>query len=166
MSALVDELAGVVDLFGGLTRNELSCALEEAAFRADGQSVKEEAVETALERALDEFALIEVAGDSLLDADERTDPSEPLLVAGPTAFPKTPASAEDLPHILDVGRRQLDRREIGRVTHERFEAAVDAAFEAGDEDRLRELLDVSYDIEAWLSIDVERERKRISDALE
>ena len=159
MDATADELAGVVDLFGGLTRPELERALSEAAFRADGQSVDDAALEAAIDDALESFALVRherPAGD-----EER-----PLLVAGPTAFPSVPDHAEDVPHILDVDRRRLDREALGETAREEFAAAVEAAVDDGDEDRLAVLLDVSYDVEAWAPVELASERERLEAALE
>ncbi|WP_255170199.1 DUF7109 family protein [Natrononativus amylolyticus] len=157
MNATADELAGVVDLFGGLTRAELETALSEAAFRADGGSVDADAADEAIEDALDSFALVRhVPSDPAVD--------EPLLVAGPTAFPTTPEHAEDVPHILDVDRRRLDRDALGDSAGARFSRAVDEAVEAGDDDRIAALIDVSYDLEAWAPIDLAAERARLDEA--
>ena len=158
MDATVDELAGVVDLFGGLTRPELERALSEAAFRADGQSVDEDALEAAIEDALESFALVR--------HERPADGDEPLLVAGPTAFPSVPDHAEDVPHILDVDRRRLDREALGETARERFRDALESAVDANDEERIRHLLDVSYDVEAWAPVDLAAERDRLTDALE
>ncbi|ADD06180.1 uncharacterized protein Nmag_2621 [Natrialba magadii ATCC 43099] len=157
MNATADELAGVVELFGGLTRAELERALSEAAYRADGQSVDEDALETAIEEALAAFALVRYDGS---EADA------PLLVAGPTAFPTVPNHAEDVPHILDVEPRRLDREALGETAHDRFATAVDRALTNDDADRLETLLDVSYDLEAWAPLDLAAERDDLSEALE
>ncbi|ADB60178.1 hypothetical protein Htur_1288 [Haloterrigena turkmenica DSM 5511] len=159
MDATADELAGVVDLFGGLTRAELERALSEAAFRADGQSVDEAALETAIEDALESFALIR--HEQTVDGERRS-----LLVAGPTAFPSVPDHAEDVPHILDVDRRRLDREALGETAREQFTDAVEAAEAADDEDRIRHLIDVSYDVEAWSPVELAAERERLEAALE
>ncbi|WP_254767242.1 DUF7109 family protein [Salinilacihabitans rarus] len=158
MDATADELAGVVDLFGGLTPTELERALSEVAFRADGQSVDAEAATAAVEAALDSFALVRYETEAVA-ADE------PLLVAGPTAFPSIPEHAEDLPHILDVDRRRLDREALGEAARERFVDAVEAALDAGDVDRARTLLDASYDLEAWAPLDLAAERERLERGL-
>lgn len=164
MDATADELAGVVDLFGGLTRGELERALAEAAYRADGQSVDDAALEAAIDEAVESFALVryDPAGD---DAPP-TVADEPLLVAGPTAFPSVPDHAEDVPHILDVERRRLDREALGATTRERLADAADEAVAADDTERIRTLIDVSYDVEAWAPVDLADERTRLEDALE
>ncbi|WP_436342982.1 DUF7109 family protein [Natronorubrum sp. FCH18a] len=159
MNATADELAGVVDLFGGLTRPELERALSEAAFRADGQSVDESALEAAIDDALESFALVEY--ERSVDDDRQS-----LLVAGPTAFPSVPEHAEDVPHILDIDRRHLDRDALGERVHDQFVEAADAAVDADDGDRIRHLLDVSYDVEAWAPVDLASERDRLEETLE
>ncbi|ELZ11312.1 hypothetical protein C478_12905 [Natrinema thermotolerans DSM 11552] len=162
MDATADELAGVVDLFGGLTRTELERALAEAAYRADGGSVEAAALETAVEDALESFALVRYEPD----ADEGLPDDEALLVAGPTAFPTVPEDAEDVPHILEIDRRRLDREALGEAASERLHAAVDSAVAADDTDRMRTLIDVTYDLEAWAPIDCTDERRRLEERLE
>ncbi|GAB3021040.1 DUF7109 family protein [Natronobiforma cellulositropha] len=157
MDATVDELAGVVDLFGGLTRAELERALAEAAFREGGQSLDDDAFDAVLEAALDEFGLVRF---------EPAGRDQPLYVAGPTAFPSTPPAAEDLPHILALEPRPLDRAALGEAAAATFRDAVDEALETDDADRLRDLLEVSYDLETWAPLDLGDERERLASALE
>ncbi|WP_246998968.1 DUF7109 family protein [Halosolutus gelatinilyticus] len=162
MDATADELAGVVDLFGGLTRAELERALAEAAFRADGRSVDEAALAETIDSALASFALVRYdRADEGADGD-----AESLFIAGPTAFPTLPEHAEDLPHILDVDPRRPDREALGETVCERFAGAADAAIEAGDDDRIHRLIDVSYDVDAWAPVDVTDDRRRLEAALE
>ncbi|PCR91700.1 DUF7109 family protein [Natrinema ejinorense] len=163
MDATADELAGVVDLFGGLTRAELERALAEAAYRADGQSVDDGALEAAIDEALESFALVRY-DPAEEDVASMAD-GEALLVAGPTAFPTVPADAEDVPHILDVERRRLDRDLLGERTRERVREAADEAIEAEETERIRALIDVSYDVESWAPVDLTDERTRLEDAL-
>lgn len=160
MDATADELAGVVSLFGGLTRAELERALSEVAFRADGQSVDEAAVDAALEDALENFALVRY--EPAVDEGGIGDVDEPLLVPGPTAFPRTPDAAEDVPHILDIEPRSIDRERLGAQTRERFDRAVEAAIDAADPDRAAQLVDASYDLEAWAPIDLAGARERLA----
>ncbi|MCU4741933.1 hypothetical protein OB955_20710 [Halobacteria archaeon AArc-m2/3/4] len=165
MDVTVDELAGIVDLFGGLTRTELERALSEAAFREDGGSVDEAALEDTLEDALTSFALIRYEGSDVLDGDAD---DTALFVAGPTAFPSVPTAAEDLPHILDIEprSRRLDRDVLGDQAHDRFARDAANAIDADDDDRIDDLLDVSYDLEAWAPVDLTPERERLDAALE
>ncbi|MFO7926215.1 MAG: DUF7109 family protein [Halobacteriota archaeon] len=128
-----DEVAGVVDLFGTLTREEATLALSELAYRRG-----EEVTEDAIDDALAAFALVGVDRDV-----------DRLVAPGPAAFPTLPDGAEDLPHILDTDGRSLDRAVVVDAAIERLrtEAVCAATLEAGE--RATVLIDISYDIEAW-----------------
>ena len=149
-----DDLAGVLDLFGGLTRAELDRALEELAFRAGAPDAVPD--EDLLDGAIDAFAIVEF---------ERED-GETLLVPGPTAFPTIPEHGEDLPQILDVDRRSIDRAALGAATVERFRREAAGAVDRGDQDRIAELLDLSYDLETWAPVDAAGVRDRLDAALD
>ena len=158
MSTTQDELAGVVDLFGALTRPELTAALAELAFK-QGQDVDESALRATIEQAIDTYTLVEyepTGSDSSAD---------PLVAAGPTAFPTLPPNAEDLPHILDYDRRSIDRERLAEQVSRRLTNEAEAAVEAGDAERAAELLDVSYDIEAWASADASAVRSALEPVL-
>ncbi|WP_435361284.1 DUF7109 family protein [Haloarchaeobius sp. DFWS5] len=144
-----DELAGVVDLFGGLTRDELTQALTEVAYRA-GDDIEEETVESAISGALASYHLVEYCDD------DRT-----LIVAGPRAFPEQPDHAEDLPHIMGIDPRDVDRQSLGTLVRQRMGDEASAALAGANEDRMHELVDVSYDLEAWAPVDCTAVRSRI-----
>ena len=144
-----DELAGVIDLFGALTPAELESALGELAFKRGG-SVDPEAVADAVDDAVASYAVVRYRDG------ERT-----LLVPGPAAFPTLPADAEDLPHILDVPDRDVDRAAAAEAVADRLRAEAATAVDAGDERAVRRLLDVTYDVEVWsdaVAVDDVRER--------
>ncbi len=145
-----DELAGVVDLFGGLTREELEEALAELAYRRG-----EEPPDPDVDDAVAAYVLV-----------EHDDGDEALLVAGPIAFPTLPEGATDLPHMLDVPARSIDREALARDVEERFRADVARAVADGDADRMRELLDVSYELDAWGPVDLGEMRGRLDRALD
>lgn len=165
MDATADELAGVVDLFGGLTRGELERALAEAAFRDGGGDVDRDALEARVDRALESFALVAYE-PSDRSAPDGIEPGEPLLVAGPTAFPTVPDGAEDVPHILEIESRRLDREALGETVRGEFAAAVEDAVADGNDDKIETLLDASYDVETWAPVELADERARLEDALE
>jgi hypothetical protein len=152
----VDELAGIADLFGALTRAELARALDELAFKR-GADVDGDEVAAAVDDALDAFALVAVERDGAT-----------LLAPGPTAFPALPDGAADLPHILDVPERDPDRTVVARAAEGRLRTAAASAAAEGDTDRIRRLLDVTYDLEAWAGdeIDASDLRERLVTALE
>jgi hypothetical protein len=149
-----DELAGVADLFGAVTRAELEDALAELAFKR-GEAVDDAAIEAAVDDAVAGYYLVSVERDGTT-----------LLAPGPAAFPALPDGAEDLPHILDVPEREPERAELAEAAERRLRADAARAVDAGDADRIERLLDVSYDLETWGSTDVSGVRSRLDDALE
>lgn len=146
MEVTQDELAGVVDLFGGLTRAELREALGELAFKQASDPPDDAVVDEAV-RA---YALVEYEWDD-----------DTLLVAGPAAFPALPDGAEDLPHILDVPERAVDRNVLASAVESRFRADAARAVADEDDDRVARLLDVSYDLETWGPVDLSAARDRL-----
>ncbi|WP_123620774.1 hypothetical protein [Halorubrum sp. CSM-61] len=168
-----DDLAGVVDLFEWLTREELSEALSELAFKQRAE-VDDEAIAAAIDVAVAEYALVpappralsEVGGgsepDAVADPGDADDAADAVALAvGPAAFPSLPADAEDLPHILDVSERDVDRETLSEAVLARLSEDAVAAIESGDADRLEVLADVTYDIEAWAPVDAGDVRERI-----
>lgn len=152
-----DEVAGVVDLFDAVTRAELDEALDELAYRRG-----EEPPAGAVEDALAAFALVAfepadpVAG---VDADVT------VLAVGPTAFPELPEGAGDLPHIMALPPRSVDRAALATAVEERFRADVARAVSDDDDPEMRRLLDASYELEAWGPVELAELRARLDDAL-
>ena len=157
-----DDIAGVVDLFGALTRAKLRRALSELAFR-QGEDREPATFEDSVKRALDGYHLVAVPGDALGDDTER-EAGVDLLVAGPVAFPTLPEGGEDLPHIMDVPDRTVDREVAAAAAEEQFRADAAAAVGAGDLERVGTLLDVSYELEAWGPVDLGEVRRRLDAA--
>jgi len=156
MELTPDELAGVVDIVGPLTRAELTRACEELAFKR-GVDTDAATFEAAIDGALSTYHLVAVA-------DHDADPETPLLVVGPAAFPELPDGAEDLPHILDLPARPLSQTVTARAAEQRFREDAAEAVEAGDTERIETLLDVSYDLEAWRPVELGTTRARLDDA--
>lgn len=151
-----DELAGVVDLFGALSRVELEEALEELAYRHGVDPP-----ETAIEAALDAYAIVAFDPE---EAEMGVD-AEELLAVGPAAFPTLPDGAADLPHILDIDSRTVDRTSLAPAVESRFRADVAQVVAEDDHEEIHRLLDVSYDLEAWGPVDLAGMRDRLDDAL-
>nr|WP_305882569.1 hypothetical protein [Haloplanus ruber] len=149
-----DELAGVADLFGAVTREELESALGELAFKR-GEAVDTDAASEAVDAAVENYYLVTLEPDG----DAPT-----LLAPGPAAFPALPESAEDLPHILDVPDRDPDREALVAAAEQRFRADAARAVDDDDAERIERLLDVSYDLETWGGGDVGDVRTRLDDA--
>jgi len=153
-TATGDELAGVVDLFGALTRAELESALGELAFKR-GEAVDDDAIDDAVGAAIENYYLVAVERDG-----------ETLLAPGPVAFPTLPDGAADLPHIMDAPDRDIDEEGVVEATERRLRADAARAVDADDADRIERLLDVSYDLETWGATDVSDVRSRLDAALE
>ncbi|WP_423997876.1 DUF7109 family protein [Halorubrum trapanicum] len=156
-----DDLAGVVDLFGWLTRAELSNALSELAFKQRAE-VDEDAIDAAIDLAVAEYALVPAPEEALSgDGENDLTAAEGPLAVGPAAFPTLPEGAEDLPHILDVPDRDIDREPLADAVLDRLREEAVEATNGGDDDRLETLADVTYDVEAWAPVDVDPIRTRI-----
>lgn len=149
-----DELAGVADLFGGLKRAELREALAELAFKT-GEEYDPDQFDDDIARAVGSYHLVPVEGVA----------EDPLLVPGPVAFPDQPAGSRDLPHILDTDARDVDRSTAGEAAASQFRADAESALDDEDTHHIEQLLDVSYELEAWASVDVSDTRARLDERL-
>jgi hypothetical protein len=156
-----DDLAGVVDLFGALTRAELGQALAELAFKR-GQDAEPETFDDVIDDALHTYHLVAVPAGAVSGAEVDAD----LLVPGPVAFPTLPEDAADLPHIMDVSTRSPARETVGTAAEERFRADAAAAVDAGEAERVATLLDVSYELEVWAPVDLDAAREQLDRASE
>lgn len=159
MEVTGNDLAGVVDLFGGLTRSELGEALAEIAFKR-GEESATDAYDRTIERAVRSYHLVSLPQETTTVAVD-----EAVLTAGPAAFPALPEGATDLPHILDIETREVDREATARAAEQQFREDASTAVETGDTDRIETLIDVSYELEAWGDIDLARSRQRLDAAL-
>jgi hypothetical protein len=138
-----DDLAGVVDALGALTRAELGRALAELAFK-QGEETDPEEFDDLIDAAIDEYQLIRITGQS--------GEEDPLVIVGPSAFPTRPAGTQDLRHILDIDDREIDRERAGEAATDRLREEAALAIETGDTETIKTLIDVSYDIEAWAPV--------------
>ena len=149
LSVDADDLAGVVDLFGALTRPELRKALAELAFK---RSVDEPPA-SVVDDAVGSYHLVE---------------HDALLVVGPAAFPTLPEGAVDLPHILDVERDAPPTEAVAETAERRFREEAARTLGSGEsgaaEGDVERLVDVSYDLEAWGPVDVGNVRERLDEA--
>jgi hypothetical protein len=155
MDPTPDALAGVVDLFGALTRAELCEALAELAYKRGGE-YDPDGFEADVDGALRTYHLVAVDPDAA---------GESLLVVGPVAFPELPEDAGDLPHILDVPDRAVDESAAARAATEQFRREAASAVADGDAGRVRTLLDVSYELEAWGDTDLSGTRELLATEL-
>lgn len=175
-----DELAGVADLFGALTRAELRTAFRDLAARS-GADFDPDDLDAAIDEALEGYYLVSVEdagwtgegdeggnvngaadGDGVGNATGAGDGE--LLAIGPTALPRLPEGGEDLPHLVDVDHRAVDREALGEAAHARLRGDAARAVNDGDEQRIATLLDVCYDLEAWAPVETAELRRQLDDA--
>jgi hypothetical protein len=148
-----DDLAGVVDLFGALTRAELDRALSELDFRAGEDDPDDHG--DAVRRAVGDYYLVE-ASPATVEGLEG-----PAFVAGPVAFPRLPDHATDLPHLLDVPDRTVDREALAEEVAARLRDEATAVAADGDSERAAVLLNVTYDAEAWAPLELDGVRETL-----
>ena len=152
-----DEIAGVVDLFGALTREELGEALAELAYKR-GEEHAPDAFGDDIASAVESYHLVRIDPEN---ADVGV--NEPVVVPGPGAFPDLPEDAENLVHIMDIDEREVDREAAGEAVLDRFREDAASAVNADDEAWVDRLLDVSYELEAWADVDLSAEREHLDD---
>ncbi len=170
MDVTGDDIAGVVDLFGALTRTELRHALAELAFKR-GEEFEPEVFADAITDAIGTYHLVPVDTDAVAQfepavtaettGEQTNEPPDSVLVPGPVAFPTVPDGGMDLPHILDIDTRTVDREQAGKSAITRLEADLSDASNQADTDRIAELVDISYELEAWASVDLSEKRAAI-----
>lgn len=148
-----DELAGVADLFGTLSEAEFQRAFRDLAAR-QGTAFDETDLSDAIAAATSGYYLVELEREGSRH-----------YAPGPAALPRLPEHGEDLPHMLDVEPRPIDREVVGRAVEERLRRDAAEAVAAADSARLRELLDVAYEMDAW-GVDTAELRDRLTDALD
>ena len=98
MDPTLDEIVGAVDLFGGLSREELVGGFQHIGARM-GDDVDIKVLNLRIDEAIEKYYLVEVADQG-------------LLVAGPSALPELPEGGDDLPHLILVGEREINREEL------------------------------------------------------
>lgn len=153
-----DEIAGIADLFGGLTREELGQALAELAFKG-GEEYDPAAFEGQVDEAIETYKLIRIVPEAVA-----ADVQDPVFVPGPVAFPELPPAGEDLTHILDINRRDIDDSAGEIAAVETFREDVETALDAGESSRRNRLIDISYELEAWGAEDLSELRERLENA--
>ena len=141
-----DELAGIADQFGALPPAAMRRAVQETAFRA-GDELDDAAAQAQIDAALGSFALlaIEIEG-------------EEYVAPGPVSFPTVPSAATDLPHVLDVEPIEVPQAALGAGVQRQLKEAAAEVEGAAD---AQELLEVTYDAEVWVDVDLGPVRERL-----
>jgi hypothetical protein len=98
--------------------------------------------------------VVRVEPDAVPNVVPGLDGDDAAYVPGPRAWPEEPEGAEDLPHILDVDPRDVNRDALAARVRQQLRARIEQAAAAGDADALQDLLDVTYDVETWADVDL------------
>ena len=152
MDPTLDELAGAIDLFGGLSREELVRGFEDISARM-GDHIDIEVLNLRIDEAIEKYYLVEMV-------------SRELLVVGPAALPELPEGGEDLPHLILVGKREIDMGEVEKSVRERIGREVEIVISKKDRNQMESLLDVCYDLEMWVGMNVEDIRKKLEEKMD
>lgn len=160
----LDELAGIVDLFGTLTRDAVDTAIVEMAFRQGIEvesDTRQEMITTAINQyrliiypsTEDEMRSIQHPSEQASDINSNIDETKLNRIApGPTAFPTLPAHAEDLPRILETDGQAIDHEAATYAVINRLRDDTEQAITNNDIELMRYLRDVTYDIETWAGV--------------
>lgn len=163
MDPTPDELAGVVDMFGALTRSELHQAFEDLTART-GARYDAGKLDDQIDTALHEYYLVEIRQDAVEEPLPGDD--DPLFAPGPVALPTIPDFGEDLPHIMSISPRSIQPAVLGRAAEQRLRSDAARAVADGDEEWIRDLMDTCFDLEAWAGVNTDQIRDRLSAVLE
>lgn len=163
MDSTPDELAGIVDLFGALTRSELHQAITDLSART-GDDFDPTILDDKIDAAIHEYYLLPIDPDQT----DELPPSgtESVLVSGPAALPTIPPHGEDLPHIMEIEDRAIRTDTLRRAAEERLRKDAAQAVNDDDAPRIRDLLDTCYDLEAWAGVDTTQIRERLTSELD
>ena len=152
MDPTLDQLAGAVDLFGGLTREELIQGFEDISARK-GDILHTERLNMQIDEAIEKYYLVEIE-------------EQELLVVGPAALPDLPDGGEYLPHLIRGDKREIDKMRIGRDVKDKISREIEKEIHKMDKGEVEQLLDVCYDLEMWNEIDVEDVRCELEEVLD
>ncbi|MFB6254806.1 MAG: hypothetical protein ABEI06_09355 [Halobacteriaceae archaeon] len=144
-----DELAAIVDLFDGMTHQELHKACKELAARK-GRDYNHDQVSQVIQAAIESYHLVAI------DSEEGS-----FLLSGPVAFPQLPEHGDDLPHILDIPDRDLTKSVVVDAVEQQFRKDAAQAVNRADVDRIQTLIDISYDLEAWGPMTLQKVRNKL-----
>lgn len=163
MDSTPDELAGIVDLFGALTRSELHQAITDLSART-GDDFDPEILDNQIDAALHEYYLLCINSDQTEESPSAA--TESVLVSGPAALPTIPPHGEDLPHIMEIEDRTIPTETLRRAAEERLRKDAAQAVNDDDATRIRDLLDTCYDLEAWAGVNTTQIRERLTSVLD
>ncbi|MCD4703090.1 MAG: hypothetical protein K8R64_02105 [Methanosarcinaceae archaeon] len=156
-----DELAGVVEVMGAATLDEmLSISMELSCMREE-EETKEERFKELCQKAKDHHIIESVSADEVKNV--ISDDTEYFIV-GPNAFPDYPYELSEIIDILELSERELDMDRVAKKFARRIKARLTFLRNRINElpdpapiDRIKELekkysdlLNLYYDFDSWL----------------
>ena len=175
-----DELAGIIDVLGAATIEEIHLILQELAEIRRLEAVTPDYVEQVCESALGEHLIETVSSDEVEDGVL----DEVYYISGPNAFPDIPYELSEIFDILELSKREVDMSKVAKSFSSRLKQRAKGLNEtinsflfespiASDitklEKRYSDLLNLYYDYDFWLPggiSDVEDKILGVSERLE
>ena len=156
-----DELAGISDVLGAATIEEIHLIVQELAEIRRFEAVSPADVEQLCESALGEHLIETVSSEEVDDGGS----DEAYYISGPNAFPDIPYELSEIIDILELSKREVDMSKVAKSFSSRLKQrarrlneSIDSLSEesASDDDfarlekRYSDLLNLYYDYDFWL----------------
>ena len=156
-----DELAGIIDVLGAATVEEIHLIVQELAEIRRLDAVDPADIEQLYESALDEH-LIEIVSSEEV---EGADSDEAYYISGPNAFPDIPFELSEIIDILELSKREVNMNKVAKSFSSRLKQRAKRLNEKIDsfsgettnvadisklEKRYSDLLNLYYDFDFWL----------------
>ncbi len=146
-----DELAGIIDVLGAATIEDIRLIVQELAEIRRLEEVSPADVEQLCESALGEHLIETVSSEEV----EGADSDEIYYIPGPNAFPDIPYELSEIIDILELSKREVDMSKVAKSFSSRLKQRAK---------RLNEKID-SFSGESANTADITRLEKRYSDLL-
>ncbi len=146
-----DELAGIIDVLGAATIEEIHLIAQELAEIRMLEVVESGDVEQLCESALGEHLIETVSSEEVDGAGS----DEAYYISGPNAFPDIPFELSEIIDILELSKREVDMSKVAKSFSSRLKQRTK---------RLNEKID-SFFFESPVASDITKLEKRYSDLL-
>lgn len=175
-----DELAGIIDVLGAATIDEIRLIVQELAEIRRLEVVDSGDFEQLCESALGEHLIETVSSEEV----EGAGSDETYYIPGPNAFPDIPYELSEIIDILELSKREVDMSKVAKSfssrlkqrakrLNEKIDSFSGESANAADisklEKRYSDLLNLYYDFDFWLPggiSDIEDKILGVSERLE
>ncbi len=156
-----DELAGIIDVMGAATIDEVVSISMELSYMREEDESEEERIKKLCQKAKDQHIIETVSSDEVKDI---TSNDTEYFIVGPNAFPDYPSELSEIIDILELSERELDMDRVARKFARRLKARLtflkNRINELPDptpidwieelEKKYSDLLNLYYDFDSWL----------------